>query len=192
MLNDVCSDMKKNVRKLEHANEILKCEKFQVDEKALGLYEDVDKLNETLNMKEEVFNTNLSKLKSESLQLKQKIESLICENHQLLERLKKAESDLTINRHWNSSSGVLKSHHNRNKEGLGFVTKRTVYPVNRKYVGLPESIICFHSIKTGHYRYACPLRKHPIERNLIHVKQIWVMRFACLREWDPSGSGFPN
>ena len=50
-----------------------------MDEKALGLYEDLDKLNETLNMREEVFNTNLSKLKSESLQLKQKTESLIYE-----------------------------------------------------------------------------------------------------------------
>jgi len=73
-----------------------------VDEKTLGLYENLDKL-ETLNMRE-VFNTNLSKMKSESLQLIQKIKSLICENHQLLERLKKVESDLTANRRWNSSS----------------------------------------------------------------------------------------
>ena len=51
--------------------------------------EDLDKLKETLSMREEVFNTNLSKLESEFVQLKQKTESLICENHQLLERLKK-------------------------------------------------------------------------------------------------------
>jgi len=67
MLNDVCYDLKKEVRKLEHANQILKCEKLQVDEKTLGLYEDLDKLNETLNMREEVFDTNLSKLESEFL-----------------------------------------------------------------------------------------------------------------------------
>ena len=90
MLKDVCSDLKKDVRKLEHANEILKSEKLKVDEKTLILYEDFDKLKETSSMREEVFNTNLSKLKSESLQLKQKIESLICENHQLREKLKKA------------------------------------------------------------------------------------------------------
>jgi len=91
MLKDVCFDLKKDVRKLEHTNEILKSEKLKVDEKTLILYEDFDKLKETLSMREEVFNTNLSKLKSESLQLKQKIESLICENHQLLERLKRAD-----------------------------------------------------------------------------------------------------
>jgi len=130
-------------------------------------------------MREEVFNTNPSKLESESLQLKQKIESLICENHQLLKRLKKVESDLTANRHWNSSSQALKwlnTHHNQNKKGLCFVTKRIVYPVKGKYVGLPKNIVCFHCCKTGHYRYACPLRKYAIERNLIRVKQIWVRK----------------
>jgi len=82
-------------------------------------------------VREKVFNTDLSKLESQSLQLKQRIESLVCESSQLLE---KAESDLTANRRWNSSSEVLKwlnTHHNRNKKGLGFVSKRTVYPVNR-------------------------------------------------------------
>jgi len=69
-----------------------------LDENTLGLYEDLDKLNETLNMRQQVFNANLSKLESESLQLKQKIEFLICENHQLLERLKMAKSDFTSNR----------------------------------------------------------------------------------------------
>jgi len=175
ILKDVCSYLEKDVRKLERANEILKCEKLQVDEKTLGLYEDLDKLNETLNMREKVFNTNLSKLESESLKLKQKIESLIFENHQLLDRLKKAESNLTTNRRRNSSSETLKwlnTHHNRNKKGLGFVTVKTIYPINRKYVGLLENIICFHCGKTGRDHYACPLRKYAIERNLIHVKQI--------------------
>jgi len=41
-----------------------------VDEKTLGLYEDLDKFKETLSTREEVFNTNLAKLESESLQLK--------------------------------------------------------------------------------------------------------------------------
>jgi len=126
MFKNGCSDLKKDVRKLEHANEILKCEKLKVDEKTIILYEDLGKLKETLSMREEMFNTNLSKLESETLQLKQKIESLICENHQLFERLKKVESDLTSNRCWNSSSEALKwpnTHHNRNKKGLGFVAK---------------------------------------------------------------------
>jgi len=62
------------------------------------------------------------------------------------------------------------------KKGLGFVAKRTEYPVNRKYVGLSENIICFYCGKTGHYRYTCSLRKYAMERNLIHVKQIWVRK----------------
>ena len=87
----------------------------------------------------------------------------------------------------------MNNHHNWTKKGLGFMTKRTICPVNRKYVGLSENIICFHCGKTGLYRYACPLRKYAMERNLIYVKQIWVKKegFACLREWDPSGFGFP-
>jgi len=126
MLKDICSDLKKDVRKLEHANEILKCKKLKVDEKTLVSYEDLGRLNETLSMREEVFYINLSKLESESLQLKQKIESLIYENHQLLDRLKKAESNLIANRRWNSSSEALKwlnTHHNRNKKGLTFMAK---------------------------------------------------------------------
>ena len=70
MLKDVCSDLKKDVRKLEHANEILKCERLKVDEKTLALCEDLDMLKEALSVREEVFNINLSKLGSESLQLK--------------------------------------------------------------------------------------------------------------------------
>jgi len=69
MLKDVCSSLRKDVRKLEHANEIIKSEKLKVDEETLVLYKDLDKLKETLSMREEVFNTNLSKLGSESLQL---------------------------------------------------------------------------------------------------------------------------
>ena len=55
MLKDVCYDFKKDVRKLEHANEILKCERLKVDEKTLTLCEELDKLKETLSMREKVF-----------------------------------------------------------------------------------------------------------------------------------------
>ena len=56
------------------------------------------------------------------------------------------------------------------------MTKCIVYPVNRKYVGLPENIVCFHFGKTGHYRYACPISRYAMERNLVYVKQIWVRK----------------
>jgi len=91
MLKDACSNLKKDIRKLEHANEVLKSEKHEMDKKNLVLEEDLDKLKETLSMREEVFNTNLSKLKNESLELKQKIESLLCENTKLLEKLKQVK-----------------------------------------------------------------------------------------------------
>ena len=139
MLKDVCSDLKKDVRKLEHANEVLKSERLEIDEKTLVFPEDFNKPKETLSMSKEVFNTDLSKLESESLRLKQRIGTLICENNQLLKKLEQVESDLAINRRWNSSLEGLKwlnTHHNQNKKGLGFMTKRTVIPVNRKYVGL--------------------------------------------------------
>ena len=126
-----------------------------------------------------MFNTNLSKLESESLQVKQRIESLVCKNNQLLEKLKKAEFDLTENRRWNSSSEALnwlKTHESRNKKGLGFVTRHTINPVNKKYVGLQENIICFHCGKTGHYRYTCPLRKNAMERSMLYVKPRWVRK----------------
>ena len=97
----------------------------------------------------------------------------------MLEKLKQVELDLAANRRWNRSSQALNwlnTHFNRGKKGLSFVTKRTVYPVNRKYVGLPENIVCFHYGKTMHYRYACPIRRYAMESNLTYVKQIWVRK----------------
>jgi len=67
MLKDICSNLKRDVRKLEHTNEILKNERLQVDEETLVLYEDLDKLKETLSVREKVFNTDISKLESRSL-----------------------------------------------------------------------------------------------------------------------------
>jgi len=61
-------------------------------------------LNDLMNTRDEVFNTDLSRLKSESLDLKLRPESLVSENNQLLEKAHKVESDLAQNRHWNSSS----------------------------------------------------------------------------------------
>jgi len=65
----------------------------------LVLHEDLNKFKETLSLKEEAFATDLTKLENESLELKQKVESLLVENRKLLEKLKQVESDLAANRH---------------------------------------------------------------------------------------------
>ena len=55
MLKDACSELKRDIRRLEHTNEVLKSEKLEIDKKTLVLHEDLNKLKETLSMKEEVF-----------------------------------------------------------------------------------------------------------------------------------------
>jgi len=54
----------------------------------LVLHDNLKKFKETLSLKEEAFATDLTKLKNESLELKQKVESLLVENRKLLEKLK--------------------------------------------------------------------------------------------------------
>jgi len=58
-------------------------------------------------MRAKVFNTNLSRLESESLHLKLRLESVVSEHNQLPKKVHKAEFDLTKNKHWNSSSEAL-------------------------------------------------------------------------------------
>jgi len=92
---------------------------------------------------------------------------------------KQVEADFSTNRHWNQASQALNwlnTHHNRGRKGLDFVKKHTVYPCNRKYVGLPENIVCYHCGKIGHVRYTCPSREHAFKRNYSCVKQIWVRK----------------
>ena len=102
MLKYGYSELKKDVRmlernkqELEHVNEILKCEKLKADEKTLALCKDPDMLKDLMNTREKVFNIDLTRLKIESLDQKLRLESLVIENNQLLERAHKAESDLT-------------------------------------------------------------------------------------------------
>jgi len=56
------------------------------------------------------------------------------------------------------------------------VNRPVTRPVNKKYVGLRENIICFHCGKTGHYHYACPLRKGAMEINSLYAKQVWIRK----------------
>jgi len=183
MLKDVCADLRKDIQDLEHENKILKSENIEHDMSILVLQEKHDKLKETLGLKEVTFAAELAKLEKDSLVLKQKAETLLAENKNLVEKLKQVETDFAANRSWNRASQALNwlnTHHNRSKHGLGFVKKKTVYPVQRKYVGLPENIVCFHCGKTGHYRYSCASRKYAIEKNLVYVKQIWVRKDELL------------
>ena len=141
-----------------------KCEKLKVDEKTLTLCKDLDALKDLMNTREKVFDTDLSSLESEFLDLKLRLESLVSENNQLREKAHKAESDLAQNRHWNDSSKALNwlnTHHSWNKKGLGFANRRVIKPVNKKYVGLQENIIYFRCEKTGHYRMLVLWEKGP-------------------------------
>jgi len=70
MLKDACSELKKDIRELEHENKILKSVKIETDMTNLVLYEDLKKAKETLSLKEEAFTTDLTMLENESLELK--------------------------------------------------------------------------------------------------------------------------
>jgi len=60
------------------------------------LHDDLERVKETLRLKEENFVANLTKLEKESLDLKQKIESLLVENQNLHEKLKQVEIDQVV------------------------------------------------------------------------------------------------
>ena len=70
MLKDACSKLKRDIRELERENKILKSENIDVNKKTLVLHEDINKLKDTLSMKEEAFLADFIKLESESLELK--------------------------------------------------------------------------------------------------------------------------
>ena len=135
-LKDECDELKRDIKDLEHENKILKDEKIELDMNNLVLHDDLERVKETFRLKEESFVTDLTKLEKESLELKQKIESLIAENQSLYEKLKQVEIDQAANRRHDSLEALnwLNTHHNQGRKGLGFVKKHTVYPCNRKYV----------------------------------------------------------
>jgi len=95
---DEYDELKRDIKELEQKNKILKDEKIELDMNNLVLYEDLERVKETFRLKEENFVTNLTKLENESLDLKQKIESLLVENQNLYEKLKQVEIDKAANK----------------------------------------------------------------------------------------------
>ena len=73
----------------------------------LVLHDDFKRVKETLRLKEENFVSNLTKLEKESLDLKQKIESLLVENQNLHEKLKQVEIDQAVTKRWHDSLDAL-------------------------------------------------------------------------------------
>ena len=53
MLKDECTELKKDLQELEQENKILKGEKIELDMENLVLHEDLNRIKETLNLKEE-------------------------------------------------------------------------------------------------------------------------------------------
>ena len=147
MFKSTCSDLEKDVKRLErkrqeleHMNEALMYEKLKINAKALVLRKELDILKDLSDKKEEELNTKIRELESESSKLKHNLESQMNDNKQLREQVQRGETDFTENRRWNNSSEALNwlnIHHNRNKKGLGFVNRHVTKPVDKKYIGLP-------------------------------------------------------
>ena len=51
-LKDACAELKGDIRELEHENKILKNEKIELDIKRLVLHEDLERIQETVRLKE--------------------------------------------------------------------------------------------------------------------------------------------
>jgi len=99
---------------------------------------------------------------------------------------KRFKEALSISKKWKASKTVLKflneQTENFHREGLGYQTRcRVEYCKNnnklldrdfrkRKYVGLPEYVICYYCGKSGHVQYGCEKRINYEKRNTEYVK----------------------
>jgi len=75
----------------------------------LVLHEDLARAKEILRLKEENYANGFTRLEKESLDLRQKIESLLVENQNLhaYEKLKQVEIDQAANKRWVDSLDAL-------------------------------------------------------------------------------------
>ena len=95
-LTKECDELKKVVIQLRKENKNLKDEKIELDMNNLVLLEDFERTKEILKLKEECFVTNFTNLEKESLELKEKIETLLVENQTLQEKLKQVEQEQAV------------------------------------------------------------------------------------------------
>ena len=75
--------LENNKQKLEHLNDILISEKLETEERTLTLCQALDQLKDFMNIREKEF----SKLESESLDLKRRVDSSVSENNELREKV---------------------------------------------------------------------------------------------------------
>ena len=92
------------LKELKRVNEILKYEKFKAEEKTHALGNDLNALKDPMKTRDKEFNSDLTRLESESLDLKFRLESFLSENNKLLEKAHKTESNHVQNRRSNCSS----------------------------------------------------------------------------------------
>jgi len=129
MLIDECDELKNNIKELEQENKILKNEKVDLDISNLVLHEGLKRTKEILKLKEDSFVTRLAKLEKESLDLKERVESLLVENNRLHKKLKQVETNLAANRRWDQATQALNwlsKNNNQGKKGLGFKRQHIV------------------------------------------------------------------
>ena len=103
-LTKECDELKKVVIQLRKENKNLQEEKIKLDMNNLVLIEDFERTKEILKLKEDCFAKNYDILEKESLEAKEKIESLLVENQNLHEKLKQVEQEQAVKTRWLDSS----------------------------------------------------------------------------------------
>jgi len=156
----------KNLRASESTLKInldtLRLEKESINQKLSSNKKELEHLSKCL--KESKIKVDKSKMTVNKE--KQKNDYLVRQNKRLQEKITKLEQRKCENNLREQFPKVfpwLKSPKTRN--GLGYGKKEKVKFVDKKYVGMPENIICFHCGHTGHVRYNCPIRRNSDLRN---------------------------
>jgi len=152
--------------KLKSELDIITFEKESLEQKLMCKEKEFENVNKCLeNAKAEIEKNKLNMSKE-----KQKAEIVMSQNKKLTQKISEIKENVDQNRLKEQSPKVFPWVHNKNlKKGLGFKDRKVVKPVDKKYVGMAENIICFYCGKTGHIRFSCSMRKNEITRNNSYV-----------------------